>query len=652
MVYLHEQGVIHRDLKAANILADKSGLVRLADFGVATRVGATRAQATAGSPYWMAPEVVDQTGATTASDIWSLGALVIELITGKPPYHFLHPMPALFRIVNDDCPPIPESASTVVRDFLLQCFQKDRNLRVSAKKLLRHPWMLAAKRQMDSAKRETTQSRPSSGVDFDETVQKVQEWNKNLEAPPPSRARAPLEDHRMRSAEVVSALAKDSQDAPKAEPTRRNAPLPAALARSELGDIEEEAEEDNWDDDFEGSIASSRVKGASAQPLWPRPTLTRTAEPDARPSRLYEDESSQNFATIRPSSRASSRSRQQSIATSSQDYSDLVEDDDAFATAVSSMQVRCCGIQSGHVADAVMQRTRKQIIRPRDLSHDSGLEASFRSRPSTPTRAMASSIRSPAPATPRSAGHKFSEETEEDYSDVFGNSFTAQVRRPPLLLNTRLSDRSWLGNDDSDEEDPFAEVEENALETDLETSLRREQLARGLSRVTDILEAMSTQLEPSRLMDCALELVDLCEDTPDVKPHFVKHHGVLLVLELLKSSQRRQVIGVLLRIVNVVISSDPETLEKLCVRLIKSACHLRADAHIAVDRWLSARHVLRLCRVWTRDSPGGCAFHRLHVPHLSPHGVSSAVSARRSLTRDRHSCRSLSAVKGCRSLSA
>ena len=74
--------------------------------------------------------------------------MVIELLEGKPPYHFLDPMPALFRIVQDDSPPIPEGASPIVKDFLYHCFQKDCNLRISAKKLLRHPWMVAARKQM------------------------------------------------------------------------------------------------------------------------------------------------------------------------------------------------------------------------------------------------------------------------------------------------------------------------------------------------------------------------------------------------------------------------------------------------------------------------------------------------------------------------
>ena len=131
----------------------------------------------------MAPEVIEQSGATTSSDIWSVGCTVIELLEGKPPYHFLDPMPALFRIVQDDCPPIPEGASPIVKDFLYHCFQKDCNLRISAKKLLRHPWMVSARKQLESqhAQRGTSgPDRPLSNYNFDEAVLKVQEWNEAL----------------------------------------------------------------------------------------------------------------------------------------------------------------------------------------------------------------------------------------------------------------------------------------------------------------------------------------------------------------------------------------------------------------------------------------------------------------------------------------
>jgi serine/threonine protein kinase len=120
LLYLHEQGVIHRDIKGANILTTKEGLVKLADFGVATKATGLDQSSVVGTPYWMAPEVIELSGATTSSDIWSLGCTVIELIEGKPPYHKLQPMQALFRIVNDEHPPIPGSASSVRRVSLRQ----------------------------------------------------------------------------------------------------------------------------------------------------------------------------------------------------------------------------------------------------------------------------------------------------------------------------------------------------------------------------------------------------------------------------------------------------------------------------------------------------------------------------------------------------
>lgn len=142
--YLHEQGVLHRDIKGANILTTKDGLVKLADFGVAVKLSDTqKSNSVVGSPYWsesvqpcrgfrcleerflttvlslaaVAPEVIEMAGWSFASDIWSVGCTIIELLSTKPPYFDLAPMAALFRIVQDDHPPLPERISPVRYQF-------------------------------------------------------------------------------------------------------------------------------------------------------------------------------------------------------------------------------------------------------------------------------------------------------------------------------------------------------------------------------------------------------------------------------------------------------------------------------------------------------------------------------------------------------
>ncbi|KAI8645002.1 kinase-like domain-containing protein, partial [Parasitella parasitica] len=142
--YLHQNQVVHCDLKAANILTTKTGDVKLTDFGVSLnlKIKGADAGSVSGTPNWMAPEVIELKGASTKSDIWSLGCTLVELVTGKPPYADMIAMSAMFRIVEDQCPPLPENISSDMKDFLEACFQKDPESRPSATQLKQHPWIL------------------------------------------------------------------------------------------------------------------------------------------------------------------------------------------------------------------------------------------------------------------------------------------------------------------------------------------------------------------------------------------------------------------------------------------------------------------------------------------------------------------------------
>jgi len=152
--YLHKQGVIHRDIKGANILTTKDGQVKLADFGIAVRKSQEGKDdvEVIGTPYWMAPEIIQMSGLTTACDIWSVGCTVIELLQGQPPYFDLAPMRALYRIVQDAHPPLPSGISFACSDFLMLCFQKEPSVRTDAENLLRHAWISQRKRGSTSKK--------------------------------------------------------------------------------------------------------------------------------------------------------------------------------------------------------------------------------------------------------------------------------------------------------------------------------------------------------------------------------------------------------------------------------------------------------------------------------------------------------------------
>ncbi|BFZ60165.1 Protein kinase of the Mitotic Exit Network [Saitoella coloradoensis] len=161
--YLHEQEVVHCDLKAANILTTKSGHVRLSDFGVSLNLKAVekKKEDINGTPNWMAPEVILLQGASPASDIWSLGCTIIELLTTMPPYHTMNAMSAMFRIVEDDHPPIPEDITDELKEFLMTCFKKDPAERPTAQDLFLHPWIT-----MQTWSPELKNLRPQDSIPF------------------------------------------------------------------------------------------------------------------------------------------------------------------------------------------------------------------------------------------------------------------------------------------------------------------------------------------------------------------------------------------------------------------------------------------------------------------------------------------------------
>ncbi|CAG5121039.1 unnamed protein product, partial [Candidula unifasciata] len=144
LAFLHKNVIVHRDIKAANILRDTVGNVKLADFGASKRLqtitSATGLKTAVGTPHWMAPEVINGEGYGRKADVWSIGCTVVEMITMKPPFHEYEPFSAMFQIVTSKHPKyeLPSNCSPAAKDFLLHTFRRTGQERPSAEALLEH----------------------------------------------------------------------------------------------------------------------------------------------------------------------------------------------------------------------------------------------------------------------------------------------------------------------------------------------------------------------------------------------------------------------------------------------------------------------------------------------------------------------------------
>ncbi|KAF9113157.1 p21 protein (Cdc42 Rac)-activated kinase [Mortierella sp. AM989] len=143
--FLHQHERIHRDIRSDNVLLDMKGRVKLADFGHSVQLTKEypRRNSVVGTPYWMAPEVIQGWNYGTPVDIWSLGVVMREMLEGEPPYLDEPPLRAMFLIASGDLPAINHGglASKRCISFVEACTTGEGEERPSAKDLLVHPFL-------------------------------------------------------------------------------------------------------------------------------------------------------------------------------------------------------------------------------------------------------------------------------------------------------------------------------------------------------------------------------------------------------------------------------------------------------------------------------------------------------------------------------
>ena len=147
LAYLHEQRVMHRDLKPQNCLISSSGVVKLADFGFAAELtGRASALLTSvkGTPLYMAPEMFSAAQYQPSADVWGLGVLLYELAAGRPPFS-ASTLPELMQAIVDPAVPVayPEGLGRDLRSFLGLCLVREPTARASWAALLAHPYLAA-----------------------------------------------------------------------------------------------------------------------------------------------------------------------------------------------------------------------------------------------------------------------------------------------------------------------------------------------------------------------------------------------------------------------------------------------------------------------------------------------------------------------------